>query len=205
MMSGTCLYDRAGSRLYLSPEEREVFLETARHQPVRDQTLCEMLHFTGCRPSELRKISRAHIDLSNGTVAIRNQTPLKSGADRAQQVYRIIPVPLEILAKLDDFYCISGQQDAGHEAQRAFWPLSRVRIWQIVRRIMIEAGIPDAPQRTPRGLRHGFGFKAVLDGIPLQTLSRWMGHAQIRTTVVYAEAVSRYEQHSQLACGSRPQ
>jgi len=53
--------------------------------------------------------------------------------------------------------------------------LSRVRVWQIVKGIMIEAGIPDTPHRSPKGLRHGFGINATVNGIPLYTLSKWMG------------------------------
>ena len=51
------LTDTAGNRLYLNAEERAAFLDVARRQPARDRTLCETLHFTGCRPSELVEIT----------------------------------------------------------------------------------------------------------------------------------------------------
>jgi len=59
---------------------------------------------------------------------------------------------------------------------------------------MVEAGIPDAPHRTPRGLRHGFGISATVNGIPLHILQKWTGHAQISTTAIYADAVGKEEQ-----------
>ena len=59
---------------------------------------------------------------------------------------------------------------------------------------MIEAGIPDAPQRCPKGLRHGFGINATVKGIPLHMLQKWMGHAQLSTTAIYADAVGKEEQ-----------
>lgn len=74
------------------------------------------------------------------------------------------------------------------------WDLSRVRIWQIVKRVMIEAGIPDAPHRSPKGLRHGFGINATVNAVPLQMVQKWMGHAQLSTTAIYADAVGREEQ-----------
>ena len=66
-MSEMRLYDPAGYRLYLYAEERASFLAVARRQPARDRTLCETLHFTGCRQSELLEITPAMIDLSGGT------------------------------------------------------------------------------------------------------------------------------------------
>jgi integrase len=65
-MSEMRLYDPAGNRLYLNAEERADFLAVARKQPARDRTLCETLHFTGCRPSELLEITPARVDLSGG-------------------------------------------------------------------------------------------------------------------------------------------
>lgn len=72
--------------------------------------------------------------------------------------------------------------------------MSALRVWQIVKRIMIEAGIADAPHRSPKGLRHGFGINATVNGIPLHMLQKWMGHAQLSTTAIYANAVGKEEQ-----------
>jgi hypothetical protein len=51
------LHGPAGNRLYLNGEERASFLAVARRQPARDRTLCEGLHWTGCRPSEALEIT----------------------------------------------------------------------------------------------------------------------------------------------------
>ena len=59
---------------------------------------------------------------------------------------------------------------------------------------MIEAAIPDAPHRSPKGLRHSFGINATVNGIPLHMLQKWMGHAQLSTTAIYADAVGKEEQ-----------
>ena len=57
-------HDTAGNQLYLNAEKRAAFLAVARRQPALDRTLCETLHHTGCRPSELLEITPARIDLS---------------------------------------------------------------------------------------------------------------------------------------------
>jgi integrase/recombinase XerD len=47
---------------------------------------------------------------------------------------------------------------------------------------------------SPKGLRHGFGVAAVSAGIPLNLVQKWLGHAQLTTTAIYADAVGEEEQ-----------
>ncbi len=49
-------------------------------------------------------------------------------------------------------------------------------------------------QISPKGLRHGFGVAAVQAGIPLNMVQKWLGHAQLSTTAIYADAVGAEEQ-----------
>jgi len=55
-----------------------------------------------------------------------------------------------------------------------------------------EAGL-DGAHASPKGLRHGFGVAAVTAGIPLNMLQKWLGHAQLTTTAIYANAVGAEE------------
>ena len=49
-------------------------------------------------------------------------------------------------------------------------------------------------KRDRRGCEfHGFGVAAVQASIPLNLVQRWMGHAQLSTTAIYAEAVGKEE------------
>lgn len=56
------------------------------------------------------------------------------------------------------------------------------------------AGIPDGPHACPKGLWHGFGVQAVSRGIALNMVQKWLGHAQLTTTAIYANAVGEEEQ-----------
>lgn len=194
-MSEMRLHDPAGNRLYLNGEERASFLAAARRQPARDRTLCEVLHWTGCRPSELLEITPARIDLSGGTIAIRSLKKRKDASGQQKVVFRSVPVPGELLDTLNTAHGVREAQKSRKKAATPIWPVSRVRAWQIVKRVMIEAGIPDGPHRSPKGLRHGFGVHAIVQGVPLSMLQRWLGHAQLSTTAVYAQAVGKEEQH----------
>ena len=46
---------------------------------------------------------------------------------------------------------------------------------------------------SPKGLQHGLGVNAVGQGVPLNLVQRWLGHAQLSTTAIYAEAVGEEE------------
>ena len=194
-MSEMRLHDPSGNRLYLNAEERAAFLAAARRQPARDRTLCEALHWTGCRPSELLEITPARVDLAGGTITIRNLKKRKDASGQQKVVFRSVPVPPEFLDTLDIAHAIREAQKSRKRAVTPIWDISRVRTWQIVTRVMEEAGIPDGPNRSPKGLRHGFGINATVNGVPLHMVQKWMGHAQLSTTAVYADAVGKEEQH----------
>jgi site-specific recombinase XerD len=64
--------------------------------------------------------------------------------------------------------------------------------WRAVHAVMQAARISGMPA-SPKGLRHGFGVAAVTAGIPLNLVQKWLGHAQLSTTAVYANAVGSEE------------
>ncbi len=72
------------------------------------------------------------------------------------------------------------------------WPWSRMTGWRAVHAVMLAAGLGGVPA-SPKGLRHGFGVAAVTAGIPLNLVQKWLGHAQLSTTAVYASAVAEKE------------
>jgi integrase/recombinase XerD len=55
---------------------------------------------------------------------------------------------------------------------------------------MSEAGLA-GPHASLKGLRHGFGVATVSAGIPLNLVQKWLGHAQLTTTAIYANARRR--------------
>jgi integrase/recombinase XerD len=69
--------------------------------------------------------------------------------------------------------------------------------WRRVREVMTQAGIR-GPHGSPKGLRHGFGVAAVTAGVPLNLVQKWLGHAQLSTTAIYADAVGA-EEHAIVA------
>ena len=48
-------------------------------------------------------------------------------------------------------------------------------------------------QATPKGLRHGFAIHCLEKQVPLNILSKWMGHSSLEVTAIYANALGEEE------------
>ena len=66
------------------------------------------------------------------------------------------------------------------------WPISRTTVWRLIKRVLKPLGI-DGVHACPKGLRHGFGVRAVLAKLPVHLIQRWMGHSNTQTTAIYLE------------------
>jgi len=182
------LYDAAGQRKYLTKEERDAFLKAAEHADRQVRTLCMTLTYTGCRISEALQLTADRVDLSGKVIVFESLKKRRRG------LYRAVPVPAPLLDALDLVHGLREAQrarDGGRSVQ--LWPFGRATAWRRVHEIMEKAGI-SGPQASPKGLRHGFGVAAVQAGIPLNMVQKWLGHAQLSTTAIYADAVGEEEQ-----------
>ena len=173
------IYDCQGRRKYLTGSERRRFRAHAETLPPRERTFCMMLYFTGARISEALELSPERIDAAVGVIVLRS---LKR---RQKRLFRAIPLPRDYLQEL--------KRAAQATPQPArLWPFSRKTGYRIVRNAMHAIKISGV-HACPKGLRHGFGMACAEKGIPLPTISKWMGHSSIRTTSIYLNAVGLEE------------
>ena len=63
----------------------------------------------------------------------------------------------------------------------------------MIKQVMEAARVSDSAA-CPRGLRHAFGVGTLQAGVPLNLTKRWLGHARISTTAIYAAACGPEEQ-----------
>ena len=184
------LYDAHGRRLYLSAAERDAFLDAATHADRPIRTLCSVLYYTGCRISEALALSPRRIDLHDQTIIFESLKKRRRG------VYRAVPVPPSLLDTLDMVHGLREAHKRHHKAllEAALWSWSRVTAWRQVKAVMRAAAIPDGPHQSSKGLRHGFAIHALSKGVPLNMVSKWMGHAKLETTAIYCNAVGEEQQ-----------
>ena len=186
------IVDTEGHRLYLTKQETESFLAAAATEEGPVKTLCAVMAYTGCRLSEARTLTAGRVELDEGVIVFES---LKK---RRQGVYRRVPVPPWVLQSLDDVHGIRRLQKTAHGKRTPIWQsnrhqaLSRAQAYRRIVGVMQKAGI-QGPQASPKGLRHGFGVRAVTSGISLSSVQRWLGHAQLSTTAIYAQAVGAEE------------
>lgn len=190
------LFDKNGNRLYLNAAEREAFAAAADKAERRSKCLALTLLHTGCRLSEALEITPRRIDLDEYAVTIRSLKKRKDPKTGERRViFRSVPVPQGLAHTLDMVYGIREIQQRGkkEELDAPFWPLTRVHAWRLVKQVMEAADIPDGAHKTAKGLRHGYGIHAMRKGIQLNMLKKWMGHADMKTTAIYADAIGADE------------
>jgi integrase/recombinase XerD len=147
------------------------------------RTFCATLAYTGCRISEALALTADRVDLKDGTLIFESLKKRRAG------VYRPVPVPpalIDALNMVHDIRAAQKRRDRGRAVR--LWPWARNTAWRHVGAVMKAARIK-GPHATPKGLRHGFGIKAVTSGVPLNTLQQLLGHAQLSTTSIYADAM----------------
>jgi integrase/recombinase XerD len=175
------LYDGTGKRKYLTPAERQEFLRAAENAPQAVRTFCATLAHTGCRISEALALTAARVDIDAGVLVFESLKKRRKG------IYRAVPVPPNLLESLEAAHDLSALGDA------RLWDWSRTTGWRRVREVMNAAAIRGLCA-TPKGVRHGFGIKAVTSEVPLNMAQKWLGHARLATTAIYTDAIGPEEQ-----------
>lgn len=183
--SGMSLYSQLGERKYLTSSERERFYTAL---PIiknpAERSFCEMIYWTGCRPSEALDMRTINIDLEENIVIIRS---LKKRGELKGKHFRPVPVPSDFVRRLDIVHGLEQAQACNANHPTKLWPFARTKGWSLMRSVMEEAGLTGA-KSCARGLRHTLGVHATVKKIPQGRLQSWLGHASPETTSIYIDA-----------------
>jgi len=147
----------------------------------RDKALLELLYATGCRASEVSAMRLSDVHLGESFCTCRGKGNKE----------RVVPLGRKAIVALRAW--IDGPRRAvvARTAVAAPWVvlsargnrLSRMRIWEIVRRHAESCGIPT--DIGPHTLRHSFATHLVAGGVDLRHVQEMLGHASIATTQRY--------------------
>lgn len=180
------LYDGYGNRKYLTVAERTAFLVAAKGLPADVRSFCLTLSYTGARISEVLSLTPGRIDFAAKLIIIESLKKRRRGG------FRAVPIPDAVLAELDSVHnARAAQRDAGLSQQK-LWPWCRTTAWARVKECMAIAQVV-GPQASPKGLRHAFAVGALQAGVPINFVKKWLGHARLSTTEIYADAVGDEE------------
>ena len=176
------MYDRSGNRKYLIAQERRRFIDAAQSLEPKAASFCLTLAYTGARLSEVLALRAGNIDRAAGVIVIESLKKRRRG------IFRQMPVPAELLRKLDAVH------DLARLAPDArLWTWGRTTAWKRVKTLMLSVGVP-AFCASPKALRHAFGVVGVSETrVPLNMMQKWLGHARIETTAIYADAIGAEE------------
>jgi integrase/recombinase XerD len=139
----------------------------------RNLALLELLYGSGLRASEVISLPRAAVRPGQPFLILRGKgskerlVPVSSRAEAAVKAW-LYNVP-----------ATSAWLFPGGKKH-----ISRVRLFQLVREMAADAGIP--PERiSPHVLRHAFATHLLSGGADLRVLQALLGHADIATTQIY--------------------
>jgi integrase/recombinase XerD len=175
---GASLYAPSGGRKYLNEAERSRALAEMAKLPRSQALFALTLAWTGARVSEVLALTASSFQIESGIVAIET---LK----RRKHCVREVPIPPELMVALNQQFKLSAARC--DEQKHRLWPWHRVTGWRIIKQVMRRLSI-SGRQACPRGLRHAFGVGSLQAGVPLNLAQRWLGHARISTTAIYAAA-----------------
>lgn len=135
----------------------------------RDRALVELLVDTAVRATEAISLERE--DILDETIMVCGKTGQREvpiSASVRRQLLALCPDDRQVI-----FLGTKGS-------------LSRSTAYRIIRRALASAGI-SGKKVGPHVLRHTFGRQYIMAGGDLVSLQRIMGHADIKTTRIYAE------------------
>jgi len=173
------LFDQRGNRKYLVARERLAFVYAASQERAEIATFCLTLAFTGGRISEVLAITASRIDAGDEAIVFET---LKQ---RKKLVFRAVPIPRNLVPLLTRY---------AFDKDGRLWPWGRTTAWKVVKAVMRKAGIAECLCK-PKSLRHAFAVEAGQKSIPLNIVQRWLGHARIETTAIYASAIGDEERN----------
>src|ERR1041384_6425447 len=175
-----CLYASNGGRKYVNAAERRRALAAIATLPIDQALFALTLVWTGARISEVLALTPSSFQIERCIVAYRT---LK----RRKHVVRELPIPRRLASAINRHFGFARALEHPEINSRRLWPWSRATGWRVIKKVMRLARVAGS-QATPRGLRHSFGIGTLQAGVPLNLVQRWMGHARISTTAVYAAA-----------------
>ncbi len=146
---------------------------------LRLAALVELLYGAGLRATELVGLPRHAVQPGRGHAILTG----KGGTQR------LVPIGAAAEAAVTA-HAAHVPKDARYLFPSGTGHLSRVRLFQLIKALAADAGIPPA-RLSPHVLRHAFATHLLEGGADLRTLQTLLGHADIATTQIYTHVQTK--------------
>ena len=171
---------RRGNRVvtFLTQEELRKLLNVIKHK--RDRAIVLTAYRHGLRASEIGLLQRNDIDFKQGRVTIQRLKGSLSG------VYPMQPDLLKLIRSY-----LKNRTDASPYlfiSNRGV-PIDRRTLWYLIQQYGRKAGIPDGKLKF-HILKHSIATHLLDAGMDVSFVQDWIGHANIRNTMIYARLTS---------------
>ena len=147
----------------------------------RDKALVDFLYSTGVRVSEACQARIDHIDWEQKTVLIEH-----GKGDVTRLTYLNPEAEVSLRSYLD-----SRADDSPYIFARSVGksslPLNAKTVQNAIDRIVRRSGHVFSVRITPHVFRHTIATVLLRNGMPVEQVQRFLGHAKIDTTLIYAE------------------
>lgn len=156
----------------------------------REKAMLEFMYSTGCRVTELTIVKQSDVDWKNGTVHLFG----KGRKHRTSFINAKCEVALkEYLATRDDDceYLFATQR-------KPYMKMTKCAVEKVVR-LMAERSQLNR-HISPHVIRHTTATTAVNAGMPIEDVSKLLGHSSVNTTMIYAKVATNRVQAEHLRC-----
>ncbi len=169
-----------GPPKFLTKAEIDRFMSEAEAHSEGIYLFCGLAVFAGLRTKEAGAAEWRWVNFDTGTLTVQasrdGHFTTKGGR------HRTIPLHARLRAVLEPRRADTGFIIKPNKDHFGKW---RVR-YEPKRAFSIVTEAADVPWCTPHILRHTFASQLVQAGVSLFKVSRWLGHADVRTTQIYA-------------------
>ena len=155
----------------------------------RDKAILELFFSTGLRLAELRGLNKKDLNFDTREISVRG----KRGkirvvflSDRAVKFLKMY-----LMARLDSLaplFIRSLEKAANAMPPGEEFRLSRISIYNIVKKYALQAGIVSDP--SPHTLRHSFATDLLRNGADLRSVQEMLGHKDLSTTQIYTHVTN---------------
>lgn len=169
---------------YTTPRQTEELLATAAATSPAHHAMIALMAYLGLRISEVCRVQIEDL----------HETPLGyvvlTGIRKGGRPYEA-PLPIPLLRIIT---AATGDRTSGPVIlTRAGNQQTRHGAYDWFRRLTKKANLP--AELHPHSMRHGAAKMLLTAGVPIQEVQAFMGHADIRTTMHYAESEMSHDRH----------